>query len=293
VLQSGEVHITTQVAIQDIPALQQNPNIDVSVEPEPRRMSWLVNLEHPILSDPNVRRALTHAIDYEMIYDVILKEYGRPMDGFVTRESFGYLEHRYQYDPERADELLGESGWERNAQGLYQRDGQVLQLTIMTGNKMPRELELFEAMQSEFRDFGIDVSLDLIEGAQIYPNIARFAEMYGTEATPDFALLTMDFGMRTGEANVGLETTFRCNGSRNASQYCDPEFDRLMDIATSGVPEEERLNPYHEAQRLLADADPAINLWQPSWAIATNTAVQGYRLHPAGVWFYDSLQLNE
>jgi peptide/nickel transport system substrate-binding protein len=290
-LQRGEVHVTTQVPIQDIPGLEANPDLSVTVEPEPRRISWLVNLEHPILNDINVRRALTHAIDYELVFDAILGEFGRPLHGFVTPESFGYLELPYTYDPEQADELLQESGWQKNAQGLYEKDGEVLQLTIMTGNKMPRELEIFEAIQSEFRDFGIDIGLNLIEGAQIFPNIARYAEMYETDATPDFALLTMDFGMRTGEANIGLETTFRCGGSRNASQYCDPEFDRLLDIAISGAPDSEREAAYHEAQRLLAEAIPAINLWQPSWAIATHASVQNYRLHPAGVWFYENIEM--
>lgn len=291
-LRNGEVDVNTQISIQDIPALLENADIEVIVEPEPRRISWLVNLEHPLLSDYNVRKALTHAIDYDLVIEVILEEYGRPLDGYVTPESFGFLEIAKTYDPELADELLQESGWAKNADGIYERDGELLELTIMTGNKMLRELEIFEAMQSEFRNFGIAMNLNLIQGSEIYPNIARFANMYGTEETPDFALLTMDFGMRTGEANIGLETTFRCNGSRNASQFCDPAFDDFVDIAISGAPEEERLAAYQDAQRVLDETIPAINLWQPSWAIAKNAAVENYQLHPAGVWFYEDITVS-
>jgi peptide/nickel transport system substrate-binding protein len=291
-LERGEVHATTQLSIQDVPALQQNPNLDVLVRPEPRRISWLVNLEDPVLSDLNVRRALTQAIDYDMIVEAILGEFGSPLDGFVTPESFGYVATPYTYDPDAATALLEESGWTRNANELFAKDGEVLRLEIMTGNKMLRELELFEAIQSEFRNFGIDMQIDLIEGAQIYPNIAAFADMYGTGEAPDFDLLTMDFGMRTGEANIGLETTFLCNGSRNASQYCNEEFDRLVGIATSGAPEEEREAAYHEAMQILAEDVPAINLWQPAWAIATRSNLSGFSLHPAGVWFYEDLALD-
>ncbi|MEX2502103.1 MAG: ABC transporter substrate-binding protein [Trueperaceae bacterium] len=291
-LQQGEIHATTQLSIQDVPGLQENPNVDVVVQPEPRRISWLINLEDGVLGDLNVRRALAHGIDYDLVIDAILGEFGQPLHGFVTPESFGYLETPFPYDPETATELLEESGWERNASGMFERDGEVLSVTVITGNKMLRELEVFEAIQGQAREFGIDMEINLIEGSQIYPNIARFADMYGTDDTPDFDLLTMDFGMRTGEANIGLETTFLCNGSRNASQYCNPEFDRLVEIAVSGAPEAEREAAYHDAMRILAEDLPAINLWQPSWAIATNVALSGFDLHPAGVWAYESVALD-
>lgn len=290
-LQSGEIHVTNQVSIQDIPALQANPNVDVEVASEPRYIRWLVNLNDPVLGDLNVRRALTTAIDYRLVVEAILGEFGAVLEGFVIPDSIGYLAVPYTYDPEGAAALLEESGWQRNATGLFARDGQVLQIPMMTGNKMPRELELFEAIQSQFREFGIDLTIDLIEGAQIYPNIARFSNMKGTAEVPDFGLLTMDGGMRTGEAENGLQSAFLCNGNRNASHYCNEEYDRLIAVAVSGAPLEERIEAYHAAQRILAEEIPAINIWQPAWAIAKNVALDGYRLHPAGVWFYEAIAL--
>ena len=290
-LRTGEVHITTQVPPQAIPQLQNEPNLNVIIEPEPRIIRWQVNLSHPILSDINVRRALTHAIDYDMIIEAILGDFGTPVHGYTTPEQFGYLALPYAYNPQQAADLLRRSGWAKNPQGIYQKDGKPLELEIITGNKMARELELFEAMQSDFRDFGIVINLKLIEGAQIYPEIVRYTKMRGTEQKPDFALLTMDLGTRTGEGNVSFETSFRSNGTRNCTTYSNPEFDRLMDIAVSGAPADVRLDAYHKAQRLLHEALPAIHLWQPSWAIATTAAVTGFRLHPAGVWYYNGLQL--
>lgn len=290
-LQSGEIHITNQVSIQDIPLLQANPNIDVEIAAEPRYIRWLINLQDPVLGDINVRRALTMAIDYRMIVEAILGDFGSVLDGFVIPDSVGFLAVPYAYDAIAAATLLSESGWQRNASGLFARAGQVLRIPMLTGNKMPRELELFEAVQSEFRDFGIDMTIDLIEGAQIYPNIARFSDMKGTSQIPDFGLLTMDGGMRTGEAENGLQAAFLCQGNRNAGHYCNPEYDRLIRVSVSGAPLEERIDAYHAAQRILADEIPAINIWQPSWAIAKAINVAGYRLHPAGVWHYEAISL--
>ena len=291
-LLNGEIHVTNQVSIQDIPSLQESELVDVEIAPEPRYIRWLINLQDPVLGDLNVRRALTKAIDYELIVEAILGEFGTPLHGFVIPEAIGYLDVPYDYDPEEAARLLNEAGFERNAQGMFARDGDVLSIPMMTGDKMPRELELFEAIQSQFRDFGIDMQINLIEGAQIYPNIARYSDMKGTDQTPDFGLLTMDGGLRTGEAENGLQSAFLCDGNRNAGHYCNEEYDRLLAVAVSGAPLEERIEAYEAAQRILADEVAAINIWQPSWAVATNRAVTGYTLHPAGVWFYDSIALD-
>ena len=292
-LERGEIHLTTEVPVVDINRLQANADINLIIELEPRRIHWLMNLEHPILSDITVRRALAHAIDYDFVFEEILGEFGARLPGFMTPETFGFVETTYAYDPELAAALLASAGWELNAQGIYEHDGQPLQLEIMTGNKMPREGEINEAIQALLREFGVDLRINLIEGAQIWPNIARFAEMQHDDRTPDFALLAMDGGMRSGDANDGLESLFSCGKSRNASQYCNPEFDRLREIGVSGVPEATRLNAYIQAQFIKYADVPTLPLWQPSWAIATLTSVEGFRLHPTGSWFYENLSLND
>ncbi len=291
-LQAGDVHITTQLPPEAIPTLDADPSVNLIIEAEPRYIRWQVNVSHPFLSDLNVRRALTHAIDYVMIIDAILEEYGRPLHGYGVPGQIGFLELPYTYDPAEADRLLRESGWRKNARGIYEKNGEELQLDIITGNKMARELELFEAMQSEFRAFGIDIGIDLIEGAQIYPEIVRYMQMLYTDDTPDFALLTMDGGARTGEMNVALENAFRSYGIRNCTTWKNEEFDRLMDIAISGAPEAERIAAYHESQIILHEELPAIHLWQPSWAIATAVGISNFSLHPAGVWYYEAIELN-
>ncbi len=290
-LQAGEVHITTQLAPEGIQTLQRDPNSMLIIEGEPRYIRWQINLKHPFLSDINVRRALTHAIDYPMIIGAILEEYGAPLHGYGVPGQIGFLELPYEYNPGEADRLLSQSGWSKNSRGIYQKNGEELFLEIITGDKMARELELFEAMQSEFGEFGIAIGIKLIEGAQIYPEIVRYMTAWVNERKdPDYALLTMDGGARTGEMNVALENAFKTDAIRNSTTYANPAFDAAMEIAVSGAPLEERIEAYHEAQRYLHEDLPAIHLWMPSWAVATAQNITGFSLHPAGVWYYQDLR---
>lgn len=302
-LQTAEVDVTTQLPPEAVQTLQDADGVNVIIEPEPRLIRWQLNVldSGSVLSDINIRRALTYAIDYPMIIDAILEEYGRPLHGHSIPEQFGYLEQSYDYDPDEADRLLRESGWELNANGIYEKDGEELRIEVITGDKMARELELFEAMQSEFRDFGIDMAIDRIEGAQIYPEIVRYMQMGNPpgwdevdpaelDPKPDFDIITVDLGMRTGETNIALENGFRSDGIRNPGGWYNLRYDELVDIAVSGAPEDERLEAYHDAQRILQEEVPTIHLWQPTWAMATGDYIEGFTLHPAGVWYYEEIE---
>ncbi|GAB3618368.1 ABC transporter substrate-binding protein [Okibacterium endophyticum] len=69
----------------------------------------------PELADPRVREALTLAVDREALLDVVQLGKGTLSSQTYGPESLGFLEDQedaYQYDPERARELLAEAGAE-------------------------------------------------------------------------------------------------------------------------------------------------------------------------------------
>jgi peptide/nickel transport system substrate-binding protein len=162
-LQGGEVDVVESVAAPDIPRLAATPGINVVDSYELRAVLWVVNTRHDVLGDPAVRKAVAHAIDYDLAITSVLGEAGRPMHGFVPRETFGYQEHRYPYDPELAEGLLDEAGWHRNGGGFFEKDGQVLSWTHVSGQHLPQELEVAEAIQTLLREFGIDMSIQALD----------------------------------------------------------------------------------------------------------------------------------
>ena len=69
-----------------------------------------INQCQPPLSDIRVRQALAHAIDYDAFYRRI-DDYVTPNTSFLAFQLFGHISvPRYEYDIERARQLLDESG---------------------------------------------------------------------------------------------------------------------------------------------------------------------------------------
>jgi len=71
-LLSGDIDFIQQVSPTDAPQIQANPNLELIPYWFPRitvAVAW--NNEHPLFSDPEVRRALTLAIDRQAIVDTL------------------------------------------------------------------------------------------------------------------------------------------------------------------------------------------------------------------------------
>jgi ABC-type transport system substrate-binding protein len=175
------------------------------------------------LSDPAVRKAVAHAIDYDLAITSVLGEAGRPMHGFVPRETFGYQEHRYPYDPELAEGLLDEAGWSRNGDGFFEKDGQVLSWTHVSGQHLPQELEVAEAIQTLLREFGIDMSIQALDRVVHTSTMFEHASHAPDGPAPDFGTTQWDHGIRTGDASVALDPIFTCEGheGRKADTVAD------------------------------------------------------------------------
>jgi peptide/nickel transport system substrate-binding protein len=120
------------------------------------------------LQDKRVRQALAYAIDEQELIDGVLLGYGamlRPVPtsripGFITRV------RRYDYNPEKARQLLAEAGWhDSTGDGILKSNGQKLSFTIVTNQGNDLRIKTGEIIQRRFREIGVDVRLRVIEWA--------------------------------------------------------------------------------------------------------------------------------
>ena len=105
-----------------------------------------------------LRQALNYAIDREKIVKYVLKGKGTPdIHGPLPKGMPGYSEDvkGYSYNREKAIELLKEAGYP---------DGKGLDLKIVFHNDESQR-ELCEAIQSQFKDIGIDLKIEEMLGA--------------------------------------------------------------------------------------------------------------------------------
>jgi len=147
-LETGGVHIITDLPFDQAALLEASPGVRVAAIPGGRRiMIGITTAGGPEpLRDKRVRQALNHAIDFEAISDGLF-------EGQVERMSYMFnppynhpsLE-AYDYDPDKARELLAEAG--------YPEGFQLLSLDTPLG-KWIQDFELAQTVESQLAEIGV------------------------------------------------------------------------------------------------------------------------------------------
>ena len=121
-LESGGVDIVQQqgqlaaVPAQDVAALSQNADITILETPSQiiRQFEFNNSVTEGPLADVNVRRAITHAIDYEGLLEGIFGGTAERVYGPLTRNSWAFnpavMDMAPDYDPDKAKAMLAEAG---------------------------------------------------------------------------------------------------------------------------------------------------------------------------------------
>lgn len=293
-LETGEIDLAESVAAADIERLIANPDINVVDAWELRAVLWVINTRHKVLSDMAVRKALAHAIDYKLAIDTVLGRAARAMGGFVPKGTFGYADFDYAYDSEKARGILEDAGWKKGSSGFYEKDGQRLAFTHVSGAHIAQEVKVAEAIQALFREFGVDMKIEVMDRIVHSTTMFDYAidSSKANSPVPNFGTTQWDHGIRTGDAAVELDPLFTCGGERNFGHFCDPAYDKLILKAVSGIPAEERQAAFADAQKILFDKVAAFPLWQPRIAIAYNRALKGVQPTATKMLYYEQLSFD-
>ena len=114
----------------------------------------------PVVSDQNVRRALQIGFDREALKATVLSE-RYPLSGSVLNRSapgFVDLSDEFAYDADEAERLLDEAGWKVGSDGIREKDGQRLRVSIAASPRSVVIKPAFEFIESEWRKIGVELT---------------------------------------------------------------------------------------------------------------------------------------
>lgn len=94
--------------------------------------------------------------------DAVVLNHGIVAYGPLQRNIFnnGEVEH-YDYNPEKAEEILETAGCEMREDGFFYRDGKKLGFTISVGAGDQVRLDIAQAAAQQLREIGIDVNVEV------------------------------------------------------------------------------------------------------------------------------------
>jgi peptide/nickel transport system substrate-binding protein len=159
---SGQTDIifTLDPASKDL--LARQPNIVVDSQLVPRTVQLKLNSGHRFLNDVRARRALSLALDRSGLAKHISREPGTEANQLISAFFADYhlaMLPTPARDLAAAQALLAELGWHLNAAGLLERNGETFTLTLITYADRPELPVLATAIQAQWRELGINVTV--------------------------------------------------------------------------------------------------------------------------------------
>lgn len=223
-----------------------------------------LNLRDPHLGIRNVRQAIAHAVDREVIIEHLLKGYAVPATGLLSPEHWAYAAHvaTYTYDPERARALLDAAGFpDPDGFGPLPRFR-----LVYKGSTLQVRRRFAEVLQEQLARVGIALELRTYEWGTLYADIRRgnfqiYALAWVGVSDPDIYYSLFHRSMMPPRGN-------------NRGGYVDPIVDRLAERGRRTLDPESRRQAYVTLQQRVAESLPIIPLW---WT--PTVVVQSRRLH--------------
>jgi len=287
----GEIQGISRVLPADLPRVQASPELKLFSARLPGYTLIVLNLKDPALpffQDKLVRQALLYAIDRQKLVDQVLGGQGLVAHSPVLPETWAYDDGvvKYEYDPERARNLLTAAGWRlparlsamtgdtnEESEGSVREKAEVeFTFTLLTDDD-PLHIELAKGIARQWEEIGVRAILRTVHSGLVpdflYPR--------------KFEALLIDLQLHGDPDPYPLWHSTQANsGGQNYVGFVSYEVDQLLEEARCTTDSGRRAELYRRFQHIFADEVPSLLLYHPIYTYAVDEKVKGVQLGPMG-----------
>lgn len=263
-LKAGEVDVDESVAATDVDSYEDNDDVNIIEKPSTAKTSQWINIKsfEPLM-DNQVRKALMHAMNKDTIVETKFQGHAEPAIGpFPTWHRAYDPDAAVQYEPDmqKAQQLLGEAGYEGGFEMKCEPTNQ------------PKFVDVATLLQQQYSQIDVDMEVEPASQTSAWDAIA-------TEAPPsDWNSLVENFTWGFAADDYAY-ATFHSDAVYNYSHWSNEEADELMEEARTEPNQNARKDIYDDFVEILTDELPQL-------FIVWNNAIHGYRsnVHNLRVW---------
>ena len=240
------------------------------------------NLKKKPFDDVNIRKAISYAINKEEIINGVLLGLGEEITSPYKPGTYWENKsiNKISFDVSRSRELLEKSGYQLNANNIYEKDGKPLAFEILTNQNKQREMTAV-LIQRRLQDIGIDVSIRVIEWASF---VNRFIK------TGEFEAVVLGWSLSLDPDQYSIwHSSQQGPGQFNFIGYNNPRVDTLLENGRKELNNEKRKQIYDEFSKIIYDEQPIIYLYAGYGLTAIHKKIKGVKkiTPPAGVFHND------
>ncbi|MFV0503110.1 MAG: ABC transporter substrate-binding protein [Lachnospirales bacterium] len=211
-----------------------------------------------------IRKAINYGINKERIISLSTADIGKTTDThlskFMTNVYNENLKNTYDYNPEKAKEILNEYGYNEN-------NPLILNLKTVAENNISNDMALL--LKDELYNVNIEINIIPIPWEQYLPTVylekdyeATILQLFGY-ANPYEVM----------SSNVSTDVG-------NLPGFNNKQYDELMNRAYHELDEDKRNTYFKEAQQILVDNAVAVYLGDRGEQVALSKGYVGYEQYP-------------
>jgi len=279
-LKAGECQVAIYPNPADLADLKADANLNV-MEQEGLNIGFLAyNTQQAPFDNAKVRKALNMAINKKAILDAVYQGAGSIAKNPIPPTMWSYDNDIVDdpYDPDAAKKALDEAGvkdlkmkiWAMPVQRPYN----------------PNARRMAELIQADFANVGVTAEIVSYEWAE-YLKLSK-------DVKRDGAVL-LGWTGDNGDPDNFLAVLLGCDavGGNNRAQWCNKEFDALIQKAKT-LPNNDAREPlYKQAQEIFKREAPWATIAHSVVFLPMSKKVTGYKMDPLGSIRFDGVDISE
>ena len=279
---NGECQIASYPEVSQLGLLKENDKRYYVKSAEGMNLAYLAfNFQNAVIQDEQVRRAIAQAINRQRIIKTIYHNTATVANNIIPNISWASSvntpDFAYDFNPSEAKKVLQDKQlhlnmWVLNEEQVYN----------------PAPLKTAELIKEDLNNVGVNVTIRSVTRTFLIDQLNKKSENYDMILT----------GWLAGNLDPDsfMRPILSCNASSemtNLSNWCDEDFDQLMDKALDSPNLWERAHAYNQAQELILSKLPIVPLANMKRVLVVNSRVRHIEMNPFGSLNFSTLSLRK
>ena len=279
---NGECQIASYPEVSQLGLLKENDKRYYVKSAEGMNLAYLAfNFQNAIIQDEQVRRAIAQAINRQRIIKTIYHNTATVANNIIPNISWASSvntpDFAYDFNPSEAKKVLQDKQlhlnmWVLNEEQVYN----------------PAPLKTAELIKEDLNNVGVNVTIRSVTRTFLIDQLNKKSENYDMILT----------GWLAGNLDPDsfMRPILSCNSASemtNLSNWCDEDFDQLMDKALDSPNLWERAHAYNQAQELILSKLPIVPLANMKRVLVVNSRVRHIEMNPFGSLNFSTLSLRK
>jgi peptide/nickel transport system substrate-binding protein len=289
-LKKGEIDLCELIKPEDASELGKLKNIEI-VPVKGREYEYVGwnNIDPDIFNKDNkfvpnkffgsakVRRALSYAINKKEILEEYLHNYGQLAVGPVSpifKQVVNPDIKPYDYDPEKAKQLLTEEGWKDvGNDGILEKNGSTFSFDLYIPGGSPLRNYSATVIKNNLKNIGISVNIQTMELNTFLDNL--FSKKLNAWIASWYIAIPLDL-------KIMWYSDFSST-PLNVQSYSNKNVDRILNEIESSPEKEKLYTLYKQFQEIIHNDEPVTFLYWIDDITAHNKRIKNIDINPLGV----------